>query len=253
MFLNEKGKFVKKSLTTGKKGWWNFMLPCDIDKDGDVDLIAGNLGVNSRLKASLEEPVRLYYNDFDDNGRKEQILTYFVGGKEIPFASKAELEKQLPGLKKEYLYAGEFAKASLGEILNRHKLDEAEVLTAEYFSSSLLLNKGNLQFDIKPLPWQVQLSPLKTAVMVNANQDDLPDVLLAGNYYENNTEIGRNDADFGMLMINKGNGSFDCRQWNGFNIKGQVRHMAEISVKTKPAYIIARNNDSVELVRFNNN
>jgi hypothetical protein len=92
-FINDKGSFTKKQLTD-KKGWWNFILPVDIDHDGDIDLIAGNLGLNSRLKASEKEPVKMYYNDFDDNGKKEQILTYYLGGHEIPFPIKREVESK---------------------------------------------------------------------------------------------------------------------------------------------------------------
>ena len=120
-FINDKGKFKKRQLTE-KNGWWNFILPVDIDNDGDIDLIAGNLGLNSRLKASDEEPVRLYYNDFDDNGKKEQILTYYVNGKEVPFASKDELQHQLPIIKKKFLYAEDFAKATIDEIFEEKKL-----------------------------------------------------------------------------------------------------------------------------------
>ena len=98
---------------TDKKGWWNFILPVDMNNDGNIDLIAGNLGLNSRLKATEKEPVRLYYNDFDDNGKKEQVLTYYLDGRELPFANKDELEKQMPNLKKKYLYAEDFAKAPL--------------------------------------------------------------------------------------------------------------------------------------------
>ena len=77
---NENRKFEKINLSE-KKGWWNFTLPADVDGDGDLDLIAGNAGLNNRLKPSADHPVRMYYNDFDDNGKKEQIVTYYLSGK----------------------------------------------------------------------------------------------------------------------------------------------------------------------------
>ena len=212
-FLNTHGVFTQKVITD-KKGWWNFVLPVDINNDGNIDLIAGNLGLNSRLKASDKEPVRLYYNDFDDNEKKEQVLTYFLQGKEIPFANKAELEKQIPVLKKRFLYAEDFAKASLEELFTSQKLKESDVFTANYFSNAVLVNKGNLNFEIKALPWQAQLSSYRDAVVVNANNDNLPDIFMAGNFYENNIEMGRYDADFGTLLINKGNGLFDVQCLN---------------------------------------
>ena len=94
-FVNDKGKFTKHYLTE-KKGWWNFAIPCDIDNDGDIDFIAGNQGLNSRLQASDKEPVRFYYADFDKNDKKEQVITYYSEGKEMPFANKPDLEKQIP-------------------------------------------------------------------------------------------------------------------------------------------------------------
>ncbi len=248
-FINDKEKFTKKILTD-KKGWWNFMLPCDIDNDGDIDLVAGNLGLNSRLKASVNEPVKLYYNDFDDNGKKEQVLTYYLGGKEIPFASKAELEKQIPILKKKFLYAEDFAKASLTELFGSDKLDHAEVLSADYFSNAILINNGNLQFDTRALPWQAQLTSYKDAVIVNANNDDLPDILLMGNYYENNIEMGRYDAGFGTILVNKGKGQFLAESINGLQVKGQVRHIKKINLGNQKAYILARNSDSAMVIKF---
>src|SRR5215203_1604106 len=250
-FINTNGKLVKKELS-GNKGWWNFILPFDMDNDGDIDLVAGNLGLNSRLKASVERPVRLYYNDFDDNGKKEQVLTYYVGEKEIPFASKAELEKQMPVLKKKFLYAADFAKASLSDLLGNDKLKSSVVLTANFFSNALLINKGNLTYEIKSLPWQAQLSSFKTASALQINNSNLPDVLLMGNYYDSKVEMGRYDADFGTVLVNKGNNFFACEQFNGLNFKGQVRNMAKIVVQNKPAYILAVNNDSVKLIRFSN-
>jgi hypothetical protein len=249
VYINNNGIFTKKVLCD-KKGWWNFVLPVDLNNDGNIDLIAGNLGLNSRLKASEKEPVRMYYNDFDNNGKKEQVLTYYLDGKELEFANIEELEKQIPIIKKRFLHAQDFAKASLNEIFTKEKLIGADTLTANYFSNAVLINDGKLNFSIHPLPWQAQLSPYKTAVVVDANGDNLPDILIAGNYYENNIQMGRNDADYGTILINKGNGKFEAVTLNGLEIKGQVRHISEINIGNQKAYILARNNDSTMVIKF---
>lgn len=249
VFLNQNGNFIKKSLSKSK-GWWNFVLPVDADNDGDIDLIAGNLGLNSRLKASANEPVRLYYNDFDGNGKKEQALTYYVNGKELPFVNKDELQKQLPFIKKKFLYAGDFAEASITEIFGSEKLKNAQVLTADYFDNAVLINNGGLNFTTIAMPWQAQLSSYRDAVIVDANNDELPDILMAGNYYDNNIQMGRYDADFGTVMINKGNGKFACENINGLVIKGQVRRIKKINIGKREAFILARNNDSTMVISF---
>ncbi len=248
-FINNKGRFTKTTLTD-KKGWWNFILPVDVDNDGDIDLVAGNLGLNSRLKASDKEPVKLYYNDFDGNGKKEQVLTYYLNGREIPFANKDELQKQIPVIKKKFLYAEDFAKASLTEIFTADKLEKAEVLTANYFSNAILINQGNLNFKLQPLPPQAQLTSYRDAIVVDANHDNLPDILLGGNYYDNNIQMGRYDADFGTILVNKGNGNFAAESLNGLQVKGQVRHIKKIMINNKEAFILARNNDKAMVVQF---
>jgi enediyne biosynthesis protein E4 len=248
-FINRKTNFAEK-LLTDKKGWWNFVLPVDINNDGNIDLIAGNLGLNSRLKASNREPVRLYYNDFDNNEKKEQVLTYYLQGKKVPFANKAELEKQIPLLKKRFLYAEDFAKATLEELVTPEKLASSAIFTANYFCNAVLINKGNLVFETTALPWQAQLTPYRDAVTVNANNDNLPDILLTGNFYENNIEMGRYDADFGTLLINKGNGKFSAGVLNGLPVKGQVRHIGRLQIGGKEAFILAKNNDSTQVVQF---
>ena len=248
-YINNKSGFLRKVICD-KKGWWNFILPCDLDNDGNIDLIAGNFGLNSRLKASEKEPVILYYNDFDDNGKKEQVLTYFVDGKEIPFATKQELEKQMPFLKKNFLYAEDFAKSSLISLFGADKIEGSDKLTANFFSNAVLMNKGNMQFETIALPFEAQLSSMKDAVVVNANNDALPDILIMGNYYENSIELGRQDADFGTILINKGYGKFAAETVNGLAIKGQVRHIKPIQLNIQKAFVLARNNDSTMIVKF---
>lgn len=249
VFINDKGHFTRKELTD-KSGWWNFVLPVDLDNDGDIDLVAGNLGLNSRLKASDAEPVRLYFNDFDDNGKKEQVLTYYLNHKELPFANKDELQRQMPMIKKNYLYADDFAKASLPDIFSKDKLNSAQKLTANYFCNAIFINNGNMQFTAKAMPWQAQLSPYRSAVIVDANGDNLPDLLLVGNFYENNIEMGRYDADFGTVLVNKGKDSFTCQNINGLTIKGQSRHILPITIAGNQSYIIGRNNDSAMVIKY---
>jgi hypothetical protein len=170
----------------------------------------------------------------------------------LPFANKDELEKQLPVLKKKYLYAEDFAKARFTDIFPREDLDKAEILTANYFSNAILINRGNLHFDLVAMPWEAQLSSFRDAVVVDANRDSLPDILLTGNYYDNNIQMGRYDADYTTLLVNQGQGSFKAESLNGIQVRGQVRHIKRIELAGKEAFILACNDDSTRVIRFSN-
>ena len=77
VFKNNHGFFedvTDKCGLSGTSGWWNRIIPYDLDNDGDVDFIAGNHGLNSRFKASIDKPVQCYIGDFDENGTIEQII-----------------------------------------------------------------------------------------------------------------------------------------------------------------------------------
>jgi hypothetical protein len=153
-------------------------------------------------------------------------------------------------LKKKFLYAEDFAKASLNDLFGADKLKKAQKYSVDYLSNALLLNKGNKNFAVTALPYEAQLTTYRTAMDVQANNDSLPDVLLLGNYYDNNVEIGRQDADFGSLLINKGSGQFVYAPLNGLAISGQVRNIKSITINGRQAYILAKNNDAVQIIRF---
>ncbi|TDH29371.1 hypothetical protein EXU57_04440 [Segetibacter sp. 3557_3] len=246
-YLDKGGKFIPATITD-LSGWWNFVLPVDIDKDGDTDFVAGNLGLNSRLHAGKETPVQLYFNDFDDNGKNDQLLTYYLDGREIPFAGKDELQKQMPFLKKRFLYAEDFAKTSLTDIFSSTKLAQAKRLTANYFANAILINDGKLNFNIQPLPWQAQLSTYRDAAVIDANGDAYPDILLGGNFYGNTAQTGRYDADFGSVLVNDGTGQFRHSNLPGLAIKGEIRKIRALNIGKKSAYVLARNNDSTMVI-----
>lgn len=248
-WINQQGVLKEKKIT-GKSGWWNFVKPVDIDNDGDMDLVAGNLGYNTRLQADSNEPIRLYFNDFDDNGKKEQVLTFYVKGKEVALSSKDELQRQMPVLKKNFIYAEDFAKATLTEILTENKIKSSLVSSADYFANAVLINDGHLNFTIKPFPWQAQLTSYRDAMIIDANKDQLPDIFLVGNYYSNNIHTGRYDADYGTVLINKGNGDFSVENLNDLILKGEARHIRPIMIANQPCAVIVKNNDSTIILRF---
>ena len=126
-------------------------------------------------------------------------------------------------------------------------------MTADYFSNAVFINDGKMNFTAHALPWNAQFTSYKDAVVVNANNDNLPDILMVGNYYENNIEMGRYDADFGTLLVNQGNGKFTCELVDGLKIKGQSRHIKKLKIADKEAYIVARNNDSAVVIQFSGN
>ncbi|MCB9283465.1 MAG: VCBS repeat-containing protein [Lewinellaceae bacterium] len=245
--INDGGRFALKTLCN-EKGWWNFAYPVDVDNDGDIDILAGNLGLNSRLKIKPDEPVRMYYDDFDDNGTKEQVLSYFVQGKEIPFHNKKELETQMPFIKKKFVYAKDFANASFTEIFPVEKLEH--YFEADEFRSMLLINDGQGHFEARPLDEEVQQGDYYAAISKDLNHDGLPDLLLMGNYFDANIMMGRYDSNYGTLLINKGNGRFESTQPGGEPIDGQVKNIRNIRIGGKDYLIIARNNGTLKVVEI---
>ena len=136
------------------------------------------------------------------------------------------------------------------DIFRKEKLEKADLFSANYFSNVILINNGNWNFTLKELPWEAQLTLYRDAAIADVNNDNRPDILLVGNFYPNNIQMGEYDGDYGTVLINNGNGNFSCGALNGCPIKAEVRHVKKITYGKKEAFILARNNDSLKVIRF---
>jgi enediyne biosynthesis protein E4 len=252
IFRNVNGKLqrVPESETglSGTEGWWNIITPIDIDGDGDVDLAAGNMGLNSKLRASAERPVKLYVADFDQNDSTDQLLTHFVGEKEYPFHTRDELTKQMPYLKKKYLSYNKFAATTFSEMFSQEVLTAAKTYTANTFETCLVENLGGFKFKIKKLPVTAQFSSVNAILAGDMSGDGKEDLLLAGNYYPINIQMGRNDASYGLCLQGDGKGNFKplTAVESGFSVTGEVRKLLKMNIAGKIHFLAVRNNDSVQ-------
>lgn len=249
IFRNDGNRFEKVPVNDAK-GWWNFVLPGDFDQDGDVDLLAGNFGQNTKLDPSVEEPVRMFVNDFDDNGQIEQVLTYHLGGREIPFATYAELTKQMVSLKKRFLYSKDLAAASLSDIFGKEKLAEAKLYEANTFQSAYFEQvDGQLKFKMHYLPDTLQFSTLNAIASMENAEAGKSQFVVGGNFLQSNIEMGWYDANYGNVLTLGGEPFMNVQPLGDLRIKGEVRRIQPITINGRTCYIFAKNNDFIQVIR----
>lgn len=243
-FMNQ-GNRLRKKVLWEEHGWWNVTRAADVDQDGDMDILVGGIGGNAKLKPTPEEPVRMYVNDFDENDQVEQILTYYLEGKEYPFATYRELTKQMPDLKKEFLFAKDLAAAELTDIFAPQKLRQATVRHVEEAQHLLLENQGDGTFVKKHLPQRLQFSTINDFWPVDLNQDGRMEWITGGNFHRNNIEMGRYDASYGNVLEFSESGDMTVYPLGDLRLDGVVQNIRTVMVNGKPMILFVRNDGPV--------
>jgi hypothetical protein len=247
IFRNDKGHFTDvtdKAGLTETSGWWNCLQVTDVDGDGDMDLIGGNLGLNSMIKASVKEPVEMYLNDFDNNGSLDQVICSYQNGISYPVASLDELISQMAGLEKKYANYSDFGGKTMRDIFGKDAINKSFIKRAVLFESCLFLNNGNGTFEINKLPTVAQFSPVRDILVRDFNMDGKMDLVLVGNDYPVRPSMGRYDASYGWCLL--GDTSHEYKPLmpmnSGLKIKGDARRILPIDVLGKH-YLVAAVND----------
>ena len=231
------------------QGWWNALNATDIDGDGDLDLIAGNLGNNIKYKASAEEPFKVYSADFDENGSNDIYLGYYEHGDLYPVRGRQCSSQQMPFIKEKFETYNAFANATVEEILGPN-VEGALILEATTFESAVFVNNGDGSFKASPLPNRAQFSTIQDMILEDFDSDGDIDMLIAGNYYNREVETRASDGSVGLLLLNDGEGNFKevSPQDSGFNAFMDARALGSLrSTNGGKIVVVANNNAPIQI------
>jgi hypothetical protein len=248
---NTGGKLEKTEMPelANLKGWYRSVEVGDFDGNGLPDLVLGNHGLNTRFKASESNPVKMYLNDFDQNGSIEHIFTRQEGNVQIPYTLKHELERQIPTIKKKYIRYSDYNDQSLEDIFPADVIAQSIIQEVNQFQSGVLLNQGNGKFEWKPLPTMAQKSWVFAIQILDLNGDGIQDLILGGNLAQSKPETGKYDASFGEIMLGKGDGTFTFwpNAQHGLRIDGDVRAFTMLGASK---ILVVKNSAAAEIWKY---
>jgi hypothetical protein len=259
-FKNDHGKLIEATASTGltqMNGMWRSLIASDIDNDGDVDLVAGNLGLNCDYKVSATEPMQLYASDMDGNGSIDPVFFYYIKGEDgkkysFPAISRNRFADQVPAIKKQFLLHKDYSTATFNEIYKGKSKEKILQLYCDETRSCYFENTGNGKYVKHPLPIEAQFAPVNAIICDDLDNDGIKDLLLAGNEYQTEVITGRYDASYGCFLKGNSNKSFTSIPpvKTGFILKGDVKDMSLVRLSNGKKIILAAvNNDFLRVFR----
>jgi len=246
IFINEKGKLRNANqqyFDQDYKGFWSTIEMADLNKDGKPDFIIGNMGTNTQIRATKEEPAQLYYKDLDNNGSIDPILTYYIGGKSYPYLTRDELLKQLVSYRSQFTTYESYANTGMKDLFSARELSNINSLKVNTLSSVILLSQAESTYKKIDLPKEAQYAPIYSISILDYNQDGKEDLLLCGNNSHLKLRLGKMDANYGMFFKGDGRGGFEYvnQQVSGLNIRGDVKEVVQIG----ELFLFGRSGDSL--------
>ena len=242
IFENINGKYFKieNSSLKNSNGWWNVIEYDDFNGDSLPDLVVGNHGLNSRFTADDQKPLLMYVNDFDDNGDIEQVIFQYNGDESYPLSLRHDLVMQMPILKKKYLKYENYKNQTVNDIFDQEKINNSKINKVFDLETSIYISDDSLNFKKAILPVDVQFSTTNAIRIDDYNNDSFKDVLIGGNLYRVKPEMGKYDAQYGLILLGDKDGKFKKMNSieSGINFVGQVREFLSID-----NYLFVLNND----------
>ena len=251
LFENKNGKLELQNDLLDQTGWWYSILETDANQDGRPDYIIGNLGLNSKYKATAEKPFKIFASDFDENGSHDVVLSNKYKDEYVPLRGKECSSQQMPFIKEKYPSYEGFANASLIDVYGS-KIDDAYEREVNDFKSIVLINNPS-GFEIKPLPIEAQEFPILTSIEMDVNQDGVKDILIAGNIYQTEVETPRLDSGSGLVLLANATGNYQAMSLNksGLNVTGDVKSLVRITLENDTQILIAgKNQGLLQIIKF---
>jgi len=247
VYLNHDGSFLNVTDQVGLSnysGWWMSLNVSDVNGDGFMDIVAGNLGRNSRYHSVGDLPFEVYSGDFDGNNVTDIVLTVSDKNGKYPLRGRECSSQQMPFIKEKYKTYHDFATAKIPDIYGE-KLKEALHYSANWMNSTLFLNDGKMKFEAFPLPDQAQISTVQAIEVLDIDNDGIKEILVAGNLYETEVETPRQDASIGLVIKVDKEGGMSVMSWSdtGWFAYGDVKNMSIIKDQMKRNCILLGTNN----------
>ncbi|MGR3808923.1 VCBS repeat-containing protein [Jiulongibacter sp. NS-SX5] len=210
---------------TSPNGWWNTLKLADLNKDGRPDIIAGNMGLNTQFKASENEPLELFADDYDGNGSIDPLFTFYIQGKRYPYITRDELANQVPSWKSQFTTFESFASVGLDKILTDGQIENSQKLSASFMKTVIYLSQEDGTYKAVELPSEVQNSPIYAIEVLDADKDGHQDLIMMGNNSRTKLRFGSFSSNYGVFLKGNSKGDFKyiAQSASGLSIKGDVR------------------------------